>query len=176
LKALLALLLSAAGLVAAPVYITPTNPVPVVSLGWTASSDSTVVNYFIYYGVASGAYTNKIGCGNVLTTTVTLPQRGVQYFFAATASDSTGLESEFSNEVSYTPKLPPGAPGMKPPVTLAVQTKASVGAQWADAGMNWSLPPDNTNALYRLTIVAETQQATTQAKALAALHAALAVP
>lgn len=153
-------------------FLQPTNPVPQVMLAWTLSPDPTVSNYYVYYGVASGQYTNKLQFGNATNATFMLPARGVTYFFAVTAfAVSSGLESAFSNEVSWTPKAPPGAPTVGTPITLAVQTKAASDSQWADL-FSLPLPTDPANQEYRtkLTLVATAAaQVTPQVRALRAV-------
>lgn len=85
-----------------------TNPPVSVALAWDLSPASNVVGYFIYYGVASGSYTNRTSVGNTNTATIGGLKRSSTYFFAATCYDTAGLESEFSNEVSYrTPDILP---------------------------------------------------------------------
>jgi len=42
-----------------------------VTLVWTADSDTNVVGYRVYYGVASRVYTNSIDVGDVTNATVT---------------------------------------------------------------------------------------------------------
>ena len=78
-----------------------------VTLAWDASPDASVTGYRIYFGPASGAYTNSVAVGNVTNATLTNLKAGAIYYFAATAHDGSGLESAFSNETSYTPPLPP---------------------------------------------------------------------
>ena len=70
-----------------------------VTLAWDRSPSVDVTGYNIYYGVRSGAYTNRVTVGNVLTATVAGLKEGVTYYFAATAFNTE--ESGFSNEVSY---------------------------------------------------------------------------
>jgi len=77
-----------------------------VTLAWDASPDASVTGYRIYYGPASGSYTNSTTVGNVTNATLTSLKAGAIYYFAATAYDGSGLESDFSNETSYTPPLP----------------------------------------------------------------------
>lgn len=77
-----------------------------VTLAWDASPDASVTGYRIYFGPASGAYTNSVAVGNVTNATVTSLKAGAIYYFAATAHDGSGLESAFSNETSYTPPVP----------------------------------------------------------------------
>ncbi len=57
----------------------------------------------MYYGVASQYYTNQIHVAGLSHTNVTvvLPKQNVNYFFAVTAGDKNGLESDLSTEWSY---------------------------------------------------------------------------
>jgi hypothetical protein len=102
-------------MVLAPMLLTanPAFAAQNVSLAWDASPDPDVVGYYIYYGAASGDFTNRVSVGNVTSTTVSNLVEGANYYFAATARNTSGLESDFSNEVSYTV---PMAPLNKPPV------------------------------------------------------------
>lgn len=133
-------------------FLSPSNPPPVVQLAWTASASPGVTNYFLYYGTGIRQYTAKIPAGNSTNISLPLPARGPTYFFAVTAQGN-GLESDFSNEVAFAPLLPPLPPLLKPVVVLTVQSKqTSANALWADAGMNWSLTPDDASKLFRLKI------------------------
>jgi hypothetical protein len=77
-----------------------------VTLAWDRSPDSSVTGYRIYYGTASGSYSNNLAVGNVTKCTVPGLGNGVRYFFAATAYDANGVESRFSNEATVVPGLP----------------------------------------------------------------------
>jgi len=78
-----------------------------VTLAWDASpGTNTITNYKIYYGPASATYTNSISAGTSLTATVSNLVQGVRYYFAATATDSYGLESDYSSEVSTVVPIP----------------------------------------------------------------------
>src|ERR1017187_7582186 len=75
-----------------------------VQLAWDASNTGTnspIANYKVYYGPASRTYTNTVSAGTNVTATVTNLSKGQTYFFAATATDTNNLESDFSNEVSW---------------------------------------------------------------------------
>lgn len=72
-----------------------------VSLGWNPSSDTNVAGYNIYYGTASGDYASEVAVGNVSVITISNLTCGTTYYFAATAVDSTGDESSFSNEATF---------------------------------------------------------------------------
>jgi len=81
-----------------------------VMLAWDPSPDPQVVGYRVYFGVASGSYTNSAPVGLVTNATVTGLVVGTKYYFAATAFDSTGIESDFSNETSFVPAGPANQP------------------------------------------------------------------
>jgi hypothetical protein len=72
-----------------------------VSLVWDASVSSNVSGYNVYVGSSSGAYNTPITIGNQITYTVTGLGNGTWYF-ALTAFDADGNESDYSNEVSLT--------------------------------------------------------------------------
>ncbi len=74
-----------------------------VSLAWDRNPEADVVGYRIYYGLSSRQYTNSIYVGNLTAGTVPGLSNGVPYFFAMTALDATGLESDYSSEVAVTP-------------------------------------------------------------------------
>jgi len=80
-----------------------------VTLAWDASASTNVAGYRVYYGTNSRAYCCMTNAGLVLTQAVVLPHSG-RWFFAATAYDTNGLESDFSSEVSWESK--PAAPVM----------------------------------------------------------------
>jgi hypothetical protein len=84
-----------------------------VTLAWNASTDPIVVGYNVYYGGASGVYTNEVNAYSVTNITLSGLTPGVTYYFAATTYAASGLESPFSSEVSYlvpNPMPPPPAP------------------------------------------------------------------
>jgi len=68
-----------------------------VDLAWDASPDA--VSYRVYYGTAPGVYNTFDAVPNQLTWTVDDLTPGIWYF-AVTAIDIEGDESEYSNEVS----------------------------------------------------------------------------
>ncbi|HWQ91074.1 MAG TPA: Ig-like domain-containing protein, partial [Clostridia bacterium] len=83
-----------------------------VTLAWDPSPDTNVVGYHVYYGVASGEYTNKVSAGNALTLRVEGLTPSSTYYFAATAHTETDVESDYSAEVSayIEPSLSNSAP------------------------------------------------------------------
>lgn len=83
-----------------------------ITLSWDAATDNVgVKGYKIFYGTTSVAsdtasYTmGPVDVGNVITYDVKDLNNGTTYYFAVTAYDAAGNESEFySTEVSATPK------------------------------------------------------------------------
>ena len=81
-----------------------------VTLSWDPSPARDVVSYRIYFGTSSRSYTCVTNASLVLKQTVVLPHTG-RWFFAATAVDANGCESDFSNEVEWEAK--PAPPGLR---------------------------------------------------------------
>lgn len=71
-----------------------------VTLAWDASPSPEVTAYRIHFGTNAGNYSFVTNAGLVRTQTVVLPHTG-RWFFAATAVDANGLESDFSNQVEW---------------------------------------------------------------------------
>ena len=71
-----------------------------VTLAWSPNPEPDVSNYVVYYGHASRNYPNSTNVGNVTTATVYGLAEGATWYFAITANNSSGLESDFSNEVT----------------------------------------------------------------------------
>jgi hypothetical protein len=104
LKSLLAVLLFLAAII--PSVRAQTS----VTLAWDPSSSSGIAAYRLYQGGASRTYTNVIAAGNATTATTSKLVNGSTYFFTVTAVDTNGLESDFSNEITYTVPLPTNTP------------------------------------------------------------------
>ena len=81
-----------------------------LTLAWNPGSGSAIAGYRLYEGAACRTYTNVINVGNVTTKTVTGLVGGATYFFAVTAYNTNGQESDFSGELSYTVPLPTNTP------------------------------------------------------------------
>ena len=82
------------------------------------------MGYNVYYGGASGNYTNTLSAGNATNATISGLVKGTTYYFAATTYSSSGVQSPFSNEVSYsvpTNTVTPPSPGVQFRVTPARQ-------------------------------------------------------
>jgi hypothetical protein len=94
---------------------------PSATLAWDPPTGTNVIaSYSVYWGAASHTYTNKVSAGLALSVVVTNLSFSTTYFFAATAVDIAGFESEFSTEVfTNTPAAPPVRPNQ--PTNLRIR-------------------------------------------------------
>jgi hypothetical protein len=121
-----------------------------VGLTWTRFSDP-VTGYKIYYGTASGSYTQNIDVSKVTTYTIDNLTSGSTYYIAATDHDAAGNESGFSNELIAT--IPPAVqktysitatsdsngaiiPSGNPPVSQASNGSSTIKIVTASQGTN----------------------------------------
>ncbi len=79
----------------------PPPPTGSATLQWSASSDTRVVGYRVYWGTASRTYPQSLGAGTGTSYLVSNLAPG-RYYFAVTAYDSSNTESAFSAEASKT--------------------------------------------------------------------------
>jgi hypothetical protein len=108
-----------------------------VSLAWNPVSAVGLAGYHLYQGTISGSYTNQIIVGNKTNATVSGLLTGVKYFFAVTAYTSDGMESPYSNEISYTPSTGPSiAPSSNPLPAIVLTAPMSSGNYIAPAQIN----------------------------------------
>ena len=97
-----------------------------VNLAWDASPDASVVGYKVYYGGASGNYTNSALVGNVTNATFIGLVNGATYYFAASSIDGSGFEGDFSNETTTTvPFNANQAPTLNALANVAINEDAS---------------------------------------------------
>ena len=78
-----------------------------VRLAWDSNTEPDIAGYTVYYGQSSRSYTSSTNVGLVTTNLITGLGPGL-FYFAVTAYNTNGLESDFSNEVSY--QVPTNAP------------------------------------------------------------------
>ncbi len=77
-----------------------------VTLAWDPSADGDVTGYRLYQGWAPRTYTNVVDVGHATIASLTGLVQGETYFFAVTAYDVIGQESDFSNDLRYTVPTP----------------------------------------------------------------------
>lgn len=101
-------------------------PGATMTLGWNAVSNSDLQGYRVYVGTASGQYTRSHDTGTALSLPIDNLTMGQTYYFAVIAINSTGLESEPSNELRVTIALPP----LPAASTLTSNAAGSLSLQW----------------------------------------------
>jgi len=72
---------------------------------WDAVSSPAVSGYKVHWGTQSGVYDHSLDAGNVTELIIAEFAQGVQYFAAITAYSNTGVDSDYSAEISFT--VPP---------------------------------------------------------------------
>ena len=96
----------------------PSTEAP-VKFAWDISAEENIAGYRLHYGLESGVYTEIVDLGMVPTGPEGDPQAHLTgpipfpfgtYFLAVTAYNTYGLESDYSNEISFTTKSPPSPP------------------------------------------------------------------
>lgn len=73
-----------------------------VTLAWDANTEPDLGGYKLYYGTAAQAYSQVINVGKNTQVTVSNLSQGITYFFAVTAYNLQGAESDYSNEIHNT--------------------------------------------------------------------------
>lgn len=94
------------------------------TLAWEANTDSAVAGYKLYYGTASRTYGSPVDVGKVTQYSFSGIEEGKNAYFAVTAYDNYGTESELSAELECFTILP-------------------------SAGINGTITPSNTMVLSR---------------------------
>ena len=143
------------------VRVTPLNPGPpsvpsgvtvtdpgtgsLLFLDWNANPETDLDFYTLHWGVASGDYPNVVQLDD---TTTTLPglQVGQDYFFAVTATNTSGNTSDFSDEVTDFPVFSEGLRSPRFVDDLHVDVSGS------DLELTWS---EVTTTIYGKPLVVE---------------------
>jgi len=72
-----------------------------VRVMWDPNSEPDIGGYKIYWGTASRDYGPPADVGNVTEYIITGLEPGIKYYIAATAYNTAGYESDYSNEVTW---------------------------------------------------------------------------
>ena len=111
-------------LVTATVAFAGTNN---LTLAWDAIADEDA-GYMVYWGTASGAYDQQSDAHDQTSQTILNLSVGARYYFAVTAYNQDGMESNFSEEISaIVPPKPTSTPTPTPtPTPSPTQTPGPV--------------------------------------------------
>src|SRR5580692_1846458 len=74
-----------------------------VTLGWSASTDPSVVGYAVYYAQAGSITSTRQDAGSALQATILNLDTATNYVFSVVAYDAEGDESEPSSLIGYSP-------------------------------------------------------------------------
>ncbi|MCP5002588.1 MAG: hypothetical protein GY941_01355 [Planctomycetes bacterium] len=74
-----------------------------LSFTWTPNTETDLAGYKIHYGNESRVYNSQVDVGNQTNHTIAGLVIGETYYIAATAYDTFGNSSDYSQEVIYTP-------------------------------------------------------------------------
>ncbi len=99
-----------------------------VTVSWDQNSEEDLSGYKIYYGTSSGSYNEALDVGNKTSFIINNLVIGTTYFFAVTAYDFSGNESNFSNEVNFTPADSTDDTPEDPPVDPPTEDSVSFNA------------------------------------------------
>ena len=69
-----------------------------VTLVWDANSEPDLAGYKIHFGIQPRVYSSIVDVGNVSQATINIP---IGSYISATAYDTDGNESDYSNEIFY---------------------------------------------------------------------------
>ena len=119
-----------------------------VTLAWDPVTLTNVAGYKLFWGTASRSYAQS-NVTAATTSTVTNLAPGQRYYFAATVFLDSGLESDYSDEVSYVVPVPP-------PKNLRVtlQSAANITGPWTN---QFAMTPglSSPTEFFRVTITQE---------------------
>ena len=88
------------------------------TLAWNASSDPSVAGYELRYGTSSGNPSQSIDVLKTTTFTVSNLNDATTYYFVVAAYNAAKVESQPSNEVSYTTPSPSSTPTAGPTISI----------------------------------------------------------
>ncbi|WP_193210607.1 immunoglobulin domain-containing protein [Luteolibacter marinus] len=109
-------------------------------LEWNVNPEPDVTGYKFYYGESSGAYTVVQDAGNSPLMVLTNLESERTYFFAVTAYNAAGQESQFSEEVSLTLGSEPVDPDTSGRLVLLESEDGQIGAPmtiYSDSNATW---------------------------------------
>jgi hypothetical protein len=89
-----------------------------LSLSWEPNTESDLGGYRLHYGRAPGNYSSNLDVGNRTGYVLNALDEGQTYYFALSAYDVYGIESDLSEEFSF--EIPIAEDGGRPILTMEV--------------------------------------------------------
>ena len=89
----------------------------VVKLKWDPNPEQDIAGYRVHKGPSSGNYIETLDVGPTTTATIENLSSGTEYFFAVTAYNTSGLESDPSAELSHIPLNEPPSVSLTSPTS-----------------------------------------------------------
>jgi hypothetical protein len=130
-----------------------------VNLAWEPPANEGIAGCNLYYGGASRGYTNAFNVGDSTAFRLTGLVPGQTYFFAVTCYDTSGIESDFSNELEYSvPELP--ATNIVT-VSVPVLSATNLNGPWVNEAVftiSYTNPPGTKFFRFGLAITQTNQQ------------------
>ncbi len=143
---------------------TPAFAVQQADFSWLPNQEANLMGYKIHYSTVSGQYDQAIDVGNpgtangVVQGTVTGLAGGTTYYFAATAYDSDGFESDYSQEVVWSAPVDESVLPPAPPVANNLSVSLN-----EDSGISAQLDgysPDSLSLTYQIVDIGSMGMAT----------------
>jgi hypothetical protein len=110
-------------------------PLAAAVLEWDAPAEPSLAGFKIYIGSTSRDYERVLDVGLQTRVSLTNMDAGITYFLSATAYNTNGIESSFSEEVQYTPAVD-GVNSIKLPYYFTISTNPALRFS-AEAGQRW---------------------------------------
>jgi PKD repeat protein len=101
-------------------------------LQWDPNPEPDIAGYKVHWGTSPRVYQKSMDVGAVTSYELSGLDDGVTYYFAVTAYNVAGLESDYSNEVSGRKNLPPTATTQAYPTSGQAPLAVSFSAQAND--------------------------------------------
>lgn len=83
------------------------SPAGSVELAWDLIWAPDIAGYRLHYGLQGGSYTDTLDVGNKIRAELTDLSIGATYACVVTAYNTLGMESPYSNEITFTVSVPP---------------------------------------------------------------------
>lgn len=110
----------------------PVHAANTITFLWDANSESTLDGYILYESGVDGGmyYTNSIyfltDLADASNPSCTIPEPAIKTYYVLTAFDINGVESDYSDVVSYDPTAYANGPGDEVVITLNPPTGLQV--------------------------------------------------